>query len=90
MFEVSTYLVTDKSKLSRWVAGIQQGFAAYFVLVQELHAHVKELDLLKEFFAARIETLKMSVTDLLNEKEDYSVVFESDKAIKEHLLERVN
>lgn len=33
MFEVSTYLVTDKSKLSRWVAGIQQGFASYFVLV---------------------------------------------------------
>lgn len=59
-------------------------------MVQELHAHVKELDLLKEFFAARIETLKMSITDLLNEKEDFSAVFESDKAIKEHLLERVN
>lgn len=51
---------------------------------------MKELDLLKEFFAARIETLKMSITDLLNEKEDFAAVHESDRTIKEHLIERVN
>lgn len=34
----------------------------------------KELELLKEFFASRIETLKLRIEELLNEKEDYSAM----------------
>jgi hypothetical protein len=32
----------------------------------------------------------MNITKLLNEKEDLTAVHDSDKSIKEHLIERVN
>ena len=50
----------------------------------------KELELLKEFFASRIETLQLRIKELLNEKEDYSAMHESDSSIKEHLISRMN
>lgn len=50
----------------------------------------KELELLKEFFAARIETLKLRIEELLNEHEDYTAMHESDASIKEHLISRMN
>jgi len=50
----------------------------------------KELELLKEFFASRIETLKLRIEELLNEKEDYSAMHQSDSAIKELLAKRLS
>ena len=46
--------------------------------------------MLKEFFAARIETLKLKIEELLNEREDYTVMHESDLSVKEHLISRMN
>jgi len=43
---------------------------------------------LKEFFASRIETLKLKLEELLNEKEDMVAVQQSDLSIKEHLMKR--
>ena len=48
------------------------------------------MELLKEFFAARIETLKLRIEELLNEKEDYSEMHQSDSNIKEHLITKMN
>ena len=45
-----------------------------------------ELEQLKECFAGRIESLKLRIHELLNEKEDMAVVQISDRNIKEHLL----
>ena len=50
----------------------------------------KELELLKEFFASRIETLKLRIEELLNEKEDYSAMHASDSTIKEYLTKRLS
>lgn len=50
----------------------------------------KELELLKEFFASRIETLKLRIEELLNEKEDFSAMHQSDSAIKEYLTKRLS
>jgi hypothetical protein len=50
----------------------------------------KELELLKEFFASRIETLKLRIEELLNEKEDYSAMHASDSGIKEYLTKRLS
>lgn len=44
--------------------------------------------MLKDFFSSRIETLNLKVSELLNEQEDLRCVQESDKGIKDHLLER--
>jgi hypothetical protein len=46
--------------------------------------------LLKEFFASRIETLKLRIEELLNEKEDYAAMHQSDSAIKEYLTKRLS
>ena len=46
--------------------------------------------MLKEFFASRIETLKLRIEELLNEREDYAAMHESDSSIKEHLISRMN
>ena len=90
MFKVSTFLVKDRALLSRWIAGIQQGFASQFILITKLNRDAKELELLKEFFASRIETLKLRIEELLNEREDYSEMHQSDHTIKEHLISKMN
>jgi len=36
MYQISTCLVQDKQKLSRWIAGIQQGFASLYFLLMHL------------------------------------------------------
>ena len=90
MFKVSTFLVKDRALLSRWIAGIQQGFSSQYILIGKLNKDAKELELLKEFFAARIETLKLRIEELLNEKEDYSEMHQSDSNIKEHLITKMN
>ena len=90
MFKVSTFLVKDRALLSRWIAGIQQGFSSQYILIAKLNKDAKELELLKEFFAARIETLKLRIEELLNEKEDYSEMHQSDSNIKEHLITKMN
>lgn len=90
MFKISSYLVNDRQKLSRWIAGIQFGYATQFVLLQQLLKDAKELELLKEFFASRIETLKLRIEELLNEKEDYSAMHQSDSTIKEYLTKRLS
>ena len=41
---------------------------------------------MKEFFASRIETLKLRINELLNEQEDLKCVHDSDMSIREHLL----
>jgi hypothetical protein len=46
------------------------------------------LDLLKEFFASRIETLKLRVEELIGEKEDLVAIQLSDTSIKEHLMRK--
>ena len=90
MFKISSYLVNDRQKLSRWIAGIQFGYANQFVLLQQLLTDAKELELLKEFFASRIETLKLRIEELLNEKEDYSAMHQSDSTINEYLTKRLS
>ena len=55
-----------------------------------MNRDAKELELLKEFFASRIETLKLRIEELLNEKEDYSEMHQSDHTIKEHLITKMN
>jgi predicted PhzF superfamily epimerase YddE/YHI9 len=34
MFKISSHLVNDRQKLSRWIAGIQYGYASQFVQLQ--------------------------------------------------------
>jgi hypothetical protein len=53
----------------------------------KLRSELKELELLKEFFASRIETLKLRINELLNEQEDLKCVHDSDIGIREHLLQ---
>ena len=55
-----------------------------------MNKDAKELELLKEFFASRIETLKLRIEELLNEREDFSEMHQSDSTIKEHLITKMN
>ena len=43
---------------------------------------------MKEFFASRIETLKLRVDELIGEKEDLVAMQLSDTSIKEHLMKK--
>jgi hypothetical protein len=90
VYKVSSYLVCDRTLLSKWISGIQQGFATLYIQIRRLNTDSKELELLKEFFAARIETLKLRIEELLNEREDYTAMHESDLIMKEHLVSRMN
>ena len=59
-------------------------------MISKLNKDAKELELLKEFFASRIETLKLRIEELLNEREDFSEMHQSDSTIKEHLITKMN
>jgi hypothetical protein len=74
LHKISTHLVQDRTKLSRWIAGTQQGFAILLIWSMKLRSELKELELLKEFFSSRIETLKLRISELLNEQEDLKCV----------------
>ena len=90
IYKVSSFLVHDRSLLSKWISGVQQGFATLYIQIRGLNQDAKELELLKEFFASRIETLKLRIEELLNEKEDFAAMHESDLGVKEHLISRMN
>ena len=90
MYKVSTFLVQDRIMLSRFISGVQQGFSTQYILIKKLNTNAKELELLKEFFASRIETLKLRIEELLNEREDYTAMHQSDASVKEHLITRMN
>ena len=90
IFKVSSFLISDRQLLSKWISGVQQGFATFYIQSKRLNCDAKELELLKEFFASRIETLQLRIKELLNEKEDYAAMHESDSSIKEHLITRMN
>lgn len=90
IYKVSSHLVSDRALLSKWISGVQQGFATLYIQTRRLNIDSKELELLKEFFAARIETLKLRIEELLNEREDYTEMHQSDSSIKEHLISRMN
>ena len=47
----SSFLVQDKQLLSKWISGVQQGFATLYIQTKRLNVDAKELELLKEFFA---------------------------------------
>lgn len=90
IFKVSNFLVHDRALLSKWISGMQQGFATLYIQIRMLNQDAKELELLKEFFASRIETLKLRIEELLNEKEDFAAMHDSDLSVKEHLIARMN
>jgi len=90
LYQIGSYLVSDKARLSKWIAGIQQGFAEFFILSRQVYVEAKELEILKDFFTFRVENLKLRVHELLNEKEDLAAVHQSDTSIKEHLLVKMN
>lgn len=90
LFRIGSYLVNDKQKLSKWIQGLQQGFAEFYVISKHLYVETKELELLKDFFTTRIETLKLRVHELLNEKEDMVAIHQSDLQVKEHLIAKMN
>lgn len=50
----------------------------------------RELEVLRDFLVLRVETLKLRVHELLNEKEDMAAIHSSDTAVKEHLIKKMN
>lgn len=87
LFKIGSFLVNDKKKLSKWIAGLQQGFAEFFVLSKQLYVDARELEILKDFLTLKMENLKLRVHELLNEKEDMTAIHSSDSNIKEHLIQ---
>ena len=51
------YLVQDKQNLSKWIQGIQNAFAEFFVASKRLVRTTRELEILKEFLAIKIDQL---------------------------------
>ena len=74
IYRIGFLLMNNKQKLSWWVAGIQQAFAELFVHSKRLLQEMSELEILKTFLVQRVETLKLKVYELLNEKEDMVAV----------------
>ena len=70
LFKIGTFLVHDKSQLSKWIQGIQQKFSLVYVQSRELTTKASEMEVLKEFLAIKIEQLQIRVQELMNEKED--------------------
>ena len=87
---IGGFLVSDKPQLSKWIQGLQHGFATFFFNSRQLTQHTKELEILKEFLAIKIEQLQIRVQELLNEKEDLEAMTSSGSDIKEHLLKQLN
>lgn len=53
--KLGSFLVTDKSNLSKWIQGIQSSFSQFYIHSRQLSAQTKELEILKEFLAIKIE-----------------------------------
>ncbi len=55
-----------------------------------LYVESRELEVLRDFLVLRVETLKLRVHELLNEKEDMAAIHASDSNVKEHLISKMN
>lgn len=55
LLQVGTYLVQDKSNLSKWIQGIQSSFAEFYIASKRLVRTTHELEILKEFLAIKID-----------------------------------
>ena len=80
----------DKAALSQWIRGVQEGFAKFYILSKMLYVESRELEVLRDFLVLRVETLKLRVHELLNEKEDMAAIHASDSNVKEHLIQKMN
>lgn len=69
---------------------MQEGFAKFYILTKHLYVESRELEVLRDFLVLRVETLKLRVHELLNEKEDMVAIHTSDSKIKEHLIQKMN
>ena len=90
LFKIGAFLMQDKSKLSKWLKGLQEGFAEFYVLCKHLYIEARELEILRDFLVLRVENLKLRVHELLNEKEDMAAIHQSDHNVKEHLIQKMN
>jgi len=90
LFKIGSYLMQDKSKLSQWLRGLQEGFAEFYILSKHLYIEARELEILRDFLVMRVENLKLRVHELLNEKEDMMAMHASDSNVKEHLIQKMN
>ena len=88
--QIGGYLVQDRSQLSKWIQGIQRGFAELLVASKFMAKYSSELETLKEFLAYKIEQLQAKVQDLIDEKEDLDAKHVSNSEIKEHLVAELN
>ena len=75
--------------MGRWIEWMQHVLSEYYVHSRALYAEAKEVELLKDFFATRIESLKERLETLTNEKEDFSAEQEMAAKVKEHLVARM-
>lgn len=90
LLKLGSFLVTDKANLSKWIQGIQQNFSQFYISSRKLSESTKELEILKEFLAIKIEQLQLRLQELLNEQEDLKAMNTSSVSIKEHLLSQVH
>ena len=89
LLTVGTSLIGERHKLSHWLRSVQESFAEFYVLSKQLYVESRELEWLKDFLVLRVETLKLRMHELLNEKEDLSAIHQSDCSVKEHLIQRL-
>lgn len=57
LLSLGSYLVQDKIRLSKWIQGIQLGFAQFYIAAKNLSQNAKDMEILKEFLAIKIEQL---------------------------------
>eukprot|EP00347_Sterkiella_histriomuscorum_P018982 403343421 len=90
MHKIGGFLLNDKSRLTEWIRGVQQGFAQFYILAKQLYIESRELEILRDFLVLRVENMKLRIEDLLNQKEDMAAIHSSDSAVKEHLIQKIN
>ena len=87
LLQLGGYLVHDRAQVSKFLEGVQKGFAELIVSNMQLLKYTQEVETLKEFLALKIEQLQTQIQELNDQKEDFEAQHNSSSSIKEHLVQ---
>jgi hypothetical protein len=78
--------MNEREKMGQLFKRLQEAFADLFFHSRVLYQEAKDLELLKDFFRLRLDYLKVQVTQLGKERDEFERVCRHERELKEEYL----
>lgn len=89
LYKCGALLSTKKGKMEQWIEWMQRTLAEYYVYCQVLYKQAKDVEILKDFLAQKVQKLKYKLDQVINEKEDLIEQQAAEVGIKEYLAKQM-